>query len=99
MASRKSCLRANDRSNSHLPADGNGDDFRDLLRLAIRREALLLCAAGAAIFIGSVILDRKVAHSDEVRFWEEFETDTCCSPRRWFHAWLIGDPRYSAILD
>ena len=76
--------------------------FRDLLRLAIRREALLLCAAGAAIFIGSVILDRKVAHSDEVRFWEEFieyNGYLLFAAAAWFHAWLIGDPRYSAILD
>jgi hypothetical protein len=76
--------------------------FRDLLRLAMRREALFLCAAGTAIFIGSVILDRKVTHTDDVRFWEEFieyNGYLLFAAAAWFHARLVGDPRYSAVLD
>lgn len=76
--------------------------FWELLRLAVRGEALVLCAAGVAIFIGSVILDRKVAHSEDMRFWEEFieyNGYLLLAAAAWFHARLIGDLRYSRSLD
>lgn len=74
----------------------------ELVRLAIRRDALFLYGAGAFVFFASVFLDRRVVTGDAMRFWEEFieyngylmlAAAACC------HAWLIGDSRYSRELD
>lgn len=71
---------------------------RELMRLALRGEAIFLYVAGAAILAGSYILDRKVTHTDHVRFLEEFieyNGYLLFAAAAWFHARLIGDPRFS----
>lgn len=76
--------------------------FRELLQLALRREALFLYFAGALIVIGSVVLDRRVVHGPEMRFWEEFieyNGYLLLTAAAWCHAWRIGDPLYSRELD
>jgi hypothetical protein len=76
--------------------------FRDLLRLSLRREALFLYFAAIVIIVGSVILDRHLPGREEVHFWEEFieyNGYLLFAAAAWFHAWLIGDARYSQSLD
>lgn len=75
--------------------------FWDLLRLALRPQALLLCSAGIAIFVGSVIFDRRLMHSDEMRFWEEFTEYNgylLLAAAAWCHAWLIADRDFTREL-
>jgi len=76
--------------------------FRELLRIAVRRDTLFLYLAGTAIFVGSVILDRHMVHGEDMRFWEEiieYNGYLLFAAAAWCHAWLIGDPRYSQVLD
>jgi hypothetical protein len=76
--------------------------FAELVRLALRRDALFLYLAGVLIFLASVVLDRRVVHGEAMRFWEElieYNGYLLFAAAAWCHAWLIGDPRYNREVD